>query len=62
MNYFPDNTLANFKVKLGKPLKFSGKYEVALVEIIYPHLHLSVEPHEASIMFLDSKNKNLKFD
>ena len=62
MNYFPDNTLANFRVKLGKPLKFTTNFEVALVEIIYPHLHLSVEPNEASIMFLDSKNKNLRFD
>ena len=50
MEYFPDNTLANFKVKLAKPLIFEGQYEVGLVEIIYPHRRLSVEPDEASLV------------
>jgi hypothetical protein len=50
MEYFPDNTLANFKVKLAKPLILEGQYEVALVEIIYPHRRLSVQPDEASII------------
>ena len=48
-DYFPDNTLANFKVKLGKPLVLDGQYEVALVELIYPHRRLTVEPHEAMV-------------
>ena len=49
MEYYPDNTLANFKVKLGKPLVFDGPYEVALVELIYPHRRLTVQPGEASM-------------
>ena len=50
MEYFPDNTLANFKVKLARPLILEGQYEVGLVEIIYPHRRLSVQPGEASIV------------
>lgn len=49
MEYFPDNTLANFRVKLGKPLVLDGRYEVALTEIIYPHRRLTVQPSEATI-------------
>jgi hypothetical protein len=47
MEYYPKNTLANYKVKLGKPLILPGQYEVALVEIIYPHRKLSIESGEA---------------
>ena len=56
MNMFPDNTLANYKVKLTKPLILDGKYEVALVEIIYPHRRLTVEPQEAA-MFVKTREK-----
>jgi hypothetical protein len=51
MEYYPDNTLAKYRVKLAKPLILDdGPYEAALVEIIYPHRRLSVEPDEASIV------------
>ena len=50
MDYFPDNSLANYKVKLSKPLLLQGRYEVALVEIIYPHRRLTVEPDEAKFV------------
>ena len=49
MEYYPDNTLANFKVKLGRPLVLSTPYEVALVEMIYPHRRLTVQPGEAKM-------------
>ena len=60
MDYFPDNTLSNFKVKLSKALRLTGKYEVALVEIIYPYLHLNVEPGEASITMLSTDKSHDK--
>ena len=49
MEYFPDNTLASFRVKLGKPLILEGQYDVALTEIIYPHRRLTVQPSEATV-------------
>jgi hypothetical protein len=49
MEMYPDNTIANFKVKLAKPLVLDGRYEVGLVEIIYPHRRLSIEPGETTI-------------
>ena len=49
MEYFPDNTLADFKVKLGKALVLEGDYEVGLSEIIYPHRRLTVQPLDASM-------------
>ena len=50
MEYYPENTLASFKVKLGKPLVFEEQYEVALEEIIYPHRRLTVEPMGAGFL------------
>eukprot|EP00057_Strongylocentrotus_purpuratus_P015148 XP_011669622.1 PREDICTED: uncharacterized protein F54H12.2-like [Strongylocentrotus purpuratus] len=37
MDYFPNNTLTSFTTKLATPLVLRGEYEVALVDIIYPH-------------------------
>jgi hypothetical protein len=54
MDYYPDNTLAKYKVKLSKPLILEGEYEVAMVEIIYPHRRLSVQPDEASMVIHSS--------
>ena len=51
LEYYPNNTLANYKVKLAKPLELDGQHEVALVEMIYPHRRLTVEPDEAYITF-----------
>ena len=36
LEYYPDNTLANFKVKLGKPLVLEGEYEVGSCRIDIP--------------------------
>lgn len=55
LEYYHSNTLANYKVKLAKPLELEGKYEVALVEIIYPHRKLSVEPDEAYMYVVTRK-------
>ena len=47
MTVHPDNTLANFKVQLARPLQFLTPFEVAITEIIYPHVHLIVKTNEA---------------
>ena len=36
MEYFPANTLTNFKTKLAQPIELTGEWEVALSELQYP--------------------------
>ena len=36
MQYFPNNTLSNYITKLSNIVELHVKYEVGLVEIIYP--------------------------
>lgn len=36
MNYYPSNTLQNFRTKLETPIKLDGNYEVGLCEIYFP--------------------------
>ena len=36
-DFFPENTVARFKTYLPEPLTLSGRWEVGLVEIVYPH-------------------------
>ena len=49
MDHFPNNTLADFKVQLGKPIVLQGQYDVGLVEIIYPNKWFNVQESEAQI-------------
>ena len=37
IEYFPVNTLTNFKTKLAQPVELTGDWEVALAELQYPH-------------------------
>ena len=37
MQYYPENTLAQFKSRLPNAINLSGDWEVGLVEIQYPH-------------------------
>ena len=60
LEYFPNNTLANFNVRLGKPLILDGAFEVALVEIIYPNKRLTVEPADASMKIYLTKIEKIK--
>jgi hypothetical protein len=46
---YPDNTLADFRVRLAKPIKLSEPYEVALEEIAYPRLSHDFESGETDI-------------
>ena len=36
MQYFPNNSLSNYITKLSNTIELNGKYEMALVEIMYP--------------------------
>jgi len=42
MKIFPDNTLSNFKVKLPEAINLSGKWEVGLSSITFPHTWYSI--------------------
>lgn len=41
--YYPDNTVARFVTKLPGRICLDGEYEMALVEIIYPHTWYNVD-------------------
>ena len=62
LDIYPDNTLANFKVKLGRPIELSGSYEVALVEIIYPNKSFNVQGDEASFHLSKEKTTKIKLE
>ena len=36
LSYYPDNTIANYRTKLPRPIHINSPYEVALTEIHYP--------------------------
>ena len=59
MNIFPKNTLADFKVQLGKPIILQGQYDVGLVEIIYPNKWFNVQESEAQIHISTEKNTRI---
>ena len=59
MDVYPDNTLANYKVKLGRPIQLTGHYEVGLVEIIYPNKSLNVQKNEAGIVIKTEKRETI---
>ena len=41
-DFYPQNTLSNFTIKLAKTLEFNGEYECALSEIIFPNRLVNV--------------------
>jgi len=43
---FPNNKLADFRVRLPRPLEFHGPYEVALEEIAHPKTNYTFEKNE----------------
>lgn len=51
MQYFPDNKTTNFVTQLPQQLKLDGQWEVALVEIQYPHSFYTVNDHENIIYY-----------
>src|ERR1700678_2892077 len=49
--FFPNNTLANFRVMLARPLQLTGNYEVALVEMYFSRAWSNVVGDEAKVIF-----------
>lgn len=49
MMLYPENTLADFCVKLAKPIVLTHQYKVALEELIYPQIHRPFGPREVYI-------------
>ena len=43
MAYFPNNTVANFRVKLAVAIDLPGQWEVALVGLHYPHTRPTIK-------------------
>ena len=56
MTTFPDNTVANFRVKLPQALDMSGRWEVGLTEIQYPHSWCNVgeNTHFVEVLVLNA--------
>jgi hypothetical protein len=49
MKLYPNNKLANFRVKLAKPIVLDAPYLVALEELIYPQLHRTFQVHQVYV-------------
>ena len=45
MNVFPNNTLTSYITRLPRPIEFTGRWEVGLVEIQYPHTWYDVSEY-----------------
>ena len=56
MNYYPDNTLAHFTTKLPQDVDLTGKWEVALVELQYPHSYYNIRTGEATMSVTVGRN------
>ena len=49
-DYYPENTVANYKTKLGQNYVLSNDWEVALTEIQYTRNWVSFEDNEAEFV------------
>ena len=58
MEYYPDNTLAHFTTQLPQDIDLSGKWEVALAEILYPHSYYNIRHREASMSVRVGRNSD----
>ena len=57
--YF-ENTSANYKTKLARPLKFKEEYEVGLAEITYTYSFLNIKEDEILELVYQNKIRNLE--
>ena len=46
--YYPNNTISDFTTKLFKPIDLTGKWEVALTEISFPHSYNITARHPST--------------
>lgn len=59
MSFFPDNTVAEFTTKLPEPINLDGEYEVALVELIFPHSFYNVHAFDGFFVEAHMDGANL---
>lgn len=58
MRYFPENKTTCFTTELPQRIDLSGRWEVALTEIQFPHSFLHIRPGEGTLQFLNVRRKN----
>jgi hypothetical protein len=56
--YYPNNTVACFVTKLPETIRLQGQYEMALVEIIYPHNWYNVSDENKDNYWIAATNKD----
>jgi hypothetical protein len=56
--YCPNNTVARFVTELPETIRLQGQYEMALVEIIYPHNWYNVSDENKDNYWFAAANKN----
>jgi hypothetical protein len=56
--YYPNNTVARFVAKLPETIRLQGQYEMALVEIIYPHNWYNVSDENKDNYWIAAANKD----
>ena len=61
MPYFPNNTVANYRVKLAETIDLPGQWEVALVGLHYPHTWPTIKKG-AQQTFLYKLGADLKYE
>ena len=54
MTYFPDNTLAEYKVKLPNHVDLSESWEVGLASITYPHTWYTIREENRRFYYYDA--------
>ncbi|ELT89958.1 hypothetical protein CAPTEDRAFT_198373 [Capitella teleta] len=48
-DFYPDNTVANYTIRLPRDIELSGDWEVGLEEIQYSHNWFSIQPSDAVV-------------
>jgi hypothetical protein len=56
--YYPNNTVARFVTKIPETIRLLGQYEMALVEIIYPHNWYNVSGENEDNYWIAVANKD----
>jgi len=58
LDIFPDNTLANYLIKLDRPLRLEGKWVVGLVEIHFPNSWDNI--NDGEVIIEQDESRSLK--
>lgn len=54
LNIYPDNTLSDYTTRLFNPIQLSGRWEVGLSEIQYPHCYFNITDRNNSLSYSES--------